>query len=618
MSADNLGAAVQQVATQIAHAQDLVNAMPKTTGSIADGLFNATKNGATCLDDIQIQTSELQRYAGTAFLADSLVGVGEGMYRAVAAFTSEPSRAKEGSAEIMRMVGSASQLLMFAGRYGGPIGLIVNQLLSFITQFMIPAAGEEMTLARQLETELREAAGESTANALGGVLDAAELIGADLAATKFNTMTWDVVRDVGQFESGAEVVWLGSAKEWLSRTENQRTDAWPMVFEAYVLAASQYLQNFLMGLNALKKLDDTGLPSADMGRALAVLDTIRRQHTDFVETVAPVALNKGTVWHVGDNERLYSKKEVVGDITPDYLGGESVQVVVSPGERIWTRNSAGRVWTGYDKAGAWKEVPETVMSHASDLWVVPQSATRTAEMNKALATTARSPLDVYWIVNQQLHWTYWDEGQEEDVRTPTGWMKFGATKTLFDGPAKCVRATRDGTVYTMNPAGAVVSVGTMASSTPASPKLSLIGIELVNRDQRLSGIAANHEKLFIYAGNRIWWKLHKDVRAVGGWSEIMGPVSNNRFVMPAQWNYHELFACNDGSLVAIIDKKVYSWYDAKWRKNENEDATSLFKAPVSGWEMFGCLKSLIAAVAKGADVPMPLFPLIPASHSSGK
>jgi len=80
------------------------------------------------------------------------------------------------------------------------------------------------------------------------------------------------------------------------------------------------------------------------------------------------------------------------------------------------------------------------------------------------------------------------------------------------------------------------------------------------------------------------------------WKEFDGPSSDN--VMPKNWSYDQLYACDDGSLLATIQKKIYLWDGQKWRKNEPGEAVRLFKVPVRGWEIYGAVKNLVENVRK--------------------
>jgi hypothetical protein len=81
---------------------------------------------------------------------------------------------------------------------------------------------------------------------------------------------------------------------------------------------------------------------------------------------------------------------------------------------------------------------------------------------------------------------------------------------------------------------------------------------------------------------------------------IPGPAGAE-FILRANWAFFELFASDDGSLLALIDWKVYRWIDGKWSAEPGSRAPrfSVCTRPVPGWEVFLDLRDTLNETLKG-------------------
>src|SRR5947209_1211261 len=97
-------------------AKDLGNRFDKLANSSTTGPHRkgAIKTARARVWNIERQTADLQRYAFADVLGSALSGTGEGAYRAYRAF--DGGNNTEGAAELLRMVGSASKMLLFFGK----------------------------------------------------------------------------------------------------------------------------------------------------------------------------------------------------------------------------------------------------------------------------------------------------------------------------------------------------------------------------------------------------------------------------------------------------------------------------------------------------------------------
>jgi len=546
-----------------------------------------------------LDKTELDRFlANSTFLMTAFQGAGEGAFLAYKAFDARPPRHLEGSAEILKMVGSAAQLFSFAGKIGGAVGVILGEILSFVASFLVGLAPEEKSVRDQLRKELQEFAGEDAVNTLKGVLNSLELQEADLKKMTANSKSWDAILDNHKFIEGSELIWMGHATAWLRKAENQKAKVWPYVFEGYFLAAQQYLENFILALNALKK---TGGPSDDVARADSVLKTICDQYDTFINEVGPIALNKGTVWHIGTTPSVYSREWAVSDVGWKFLGGASTRLSVGADERVWTVGNGNHVWTGYGEVANWKRTS----IKAEDICVVRPDSPAKASVS-----------DVYTIEDGKLCWRTWDESIPEDVQkpAPARWEKFIPTSVEDRSGGKysvaapfdkfdSLVAAGNGIVYLLlknregpyNP----LYIWDKSIATAHFPPLRPVngpGDAL----HAHKGMAISKENIYLLTeGHQIYFSAHKDVQANKyDWQKIEGPVSNSSFVMPKSWSYDQLLHSDDGSLLATIAKKIYLWDGQTWRKNAEGDAVRICKLPVRGWQIYVVTKTLVDEVRK--------------------
>jgi len=546
-----------------------------------------------------LDKTELDKFlVHSTFLMTALSGAGEGAFVAYKAFDARPPRNLEGSAEILKMVGSAAQLFSFAGKIGGAVGVILGEILSFVASFLVGLAQEEKSVRDELRKELQEFAGEDAVNTLKGVLNSLELQEADLIKMTANSKSWDAILNNHKFIEGSEVIWMGHATSWLRKAENQKAKVWPYVFEGYFLAGQQYLENFILALNALQK---TGGPSDDVARADSVLKTICDQYDTFIKEVGPIALNKGTVWHIGTSESVYSREWAVSDVGWKYLAGVSTRLSVGGDERIWTVGTGNHVWTGYGAAANWKKTS----IKAEDICVVRRDSPAKASVS-----------DVYTIEDGKFCWRAWDESLPEDVRKPepARWEKFIPTSLEDRSGAKysmaapfdkfdSLVAAGNGIVYLLlkNRGGPYnpLYIWDKSLATALFPPLRPVhgpGDALhVHK-----GMAISKENIYLLTeGHQIYFSAHKDVQANKyDWQKIEGPVSNSSFVMPESWSYEKLLHSDDGSLLATITKKIYLWDGQTWRKNTEGDAVHLCKLPIRGWQIYVAVKDLVDQVRK--------------------
>jgi hypothetical protein len=227
-----------------------------------------------------------------------------------------------------------------------------------------------------------------------------------------NSRRWDDL--FNEYLAGEAVTWLGKAQGWLEKDLHQKRKSWAYVFEGYLLAEQQYLENFILVYKAFNKIDDNEKVKSDIKQANSVLNQVCHRCEQFLKVITPFALNHGTVLHIGTSEGVYRRGMAVSDMTWDSLGGISTRLSVGIAERIWTIGKGKHVWTGYENDSNWKKTSIT----AEDIWVVKQDPEFSA--GKGLVS------DVYTIEDGKFCWRIWDNAIEADARKPepARWEKF--------------------------------------------------------------------------------------------------------------------------------------------------------------------------------------------------
>ena len=89
------------------------------------------------------------------------------------------------------MLGSFAQLLTFAGKWGGPLGVAISEALGLFATVIAGILGtKQKDVATQLRDELNEFSGREHVGDLFGALDKLELFESNLVAMDPNTKRW--------------------------------------------------------------------------------------------------------------------------------------------------------------------------------------------------------------------------------------------------------------------------------------------------------------------------------------------------------------------------------------------------------------------------------------------
>lgn len=547
------------------------------------------------------QIGDIQRYAMTDLIGQAIGGSGEAIGRMIAAFGN--NRHREGAAEILRFVGSASKMAFIvkdvfgivnkATKWAGPIGAIVSEFLGIFAAVLEGFGEEQKPIGEELKEQLAEALGGEYLDTLEGLLDAYELSRAKLLERPGSSMTWDEIDRVGNLTSSLETVFLGKAESFLRRL--RYTENWEEVFESYLYARSQSLQNVMLAVGAVRKYDAAGNPTFDLVEMINVLTALARQCDEFIETFGRIAIDKGVRWFIGENQNIYriegSKDARIGFRDTQALA-LAVGNRIGKQDRIWHIGTNHAVYSGLD--GDWKEVEGIKVD---GLWVAPSTdqnshvvtlrAKRVAyhewieETGKLSSDTKFAPFDVTKPPRR--------DGKDVDVMTLA--LKDDGLIVIDEGCA----------MWLWDDTGA----REIAGPTDAKP----------------TRIASDGTFVYVTQGAHLWRKRLDELELEDvAWAALGDPAETFNSLKPG-WQYDDLFAPGDGSLLAIIEKHMYAYFDGEWQRcgwTEGEEhvrvvdgntAKRVVKRPIKPAEMFSALQALVAdfhTVVNRIDATRPL------------
>jgi hypothetical protein len=537
--------------------------------------------------------------------------VGDHLSKSIVGFAYTKNKA-EGGAELMRMAGSMAQLAYFFPKwsgfvklsgYAGPVGLLVSELFGLAATLLTGFLGQEQKkIADQLKEELGEFSGEEVIDLLAGVLDQLELEEAQLRKAKPNGQKWGKL--FKQFVDVQAVTWLGKAQNWLEKPLNQERKVWPYVLKSYLLTEHQYLDNFILVYNAFDKIKAS---EHELGQSQDVLAQIVHRCETFLEVIGPLARNHGTVWHIGKSGIVYERGMVVGGQDWHSLGGWSTRLSVASDERIWTVGTDHWVWSGYKDSDKWKKLS----FKAQDIYVVRSGS----------GAGSRATSYVYTIENGRLCWRVWDEGANEDAHGEKFFAIKGGDKDkkwIIGGPLsdgitfKEVVGNEIGYAYLwgdcnrddpstfanrhmFGDARALSAFGMWNSGFTQKDTMDRLPSRSPNDGPLYKGISADNERVYIFDGDSAYFS---GIEPVTPWKEFPWPHGVKTPV-----HCEQLFACEDGAILAIINRKIWLWDGKAWKKNEKGDALRVLKHPVLAWQYIKALEDTVISLKTRENSP---------------
>jgi hypothetical protein len=607
-------------------------------GNLKD--FNLIKGNLNEIKDTLRKDLENNAAVGQATLLSSTVnGLANGLTNAVKGFQSGDTLA--GTAGLMTTFGAITPLLSLAGPLGTIAGAILSSVFEIANIILGAVRPPQRSMLDDIKELLKETHAKDLVNTLNGITRQFKRVESDFNAGG-PARTWESILQVENFDTGYDDSEVEAVISWLGDEENQKLDVWSLVFTAHTHVMNLHLLNLWRAKGLVHKhLENMALAKSkaeeaakdqsandptlayhkaeaaikaagayeaamsSWNRALAAAKIIYEQHDLFFEEITAVAVNKGSVWHIGDNRKLFARKQVVSSADWKPVGGESEEIAVcSVGNRIWAQegSKSGSVWTTLGPGAKWNKL--SLAQKVNDIWVVPQPTEK--EPQRSL---------VFWVSGNSINYLSWNEGLKEDVRNgDRSWIKSSGNVSTAGGPGpelSKVRVTKAGDVYLLTNSSPAKLYRTSINelSRGIGNKSKFEEITFSGLLPAPKGISATRERLYIYNDDRIWYQTHDGLRPSKGfgtrhyWHEMNGPQSNEDFVMPKQWKYEHVFATDEGAVLAIIDKKIYSWFEGTWTKNEDADAVRVFKLPIEGWDEFSPLRNNMKEYLKSLKEP---------------
>jgi hypothetical protein len=109
--------------------------------------------------------------------------------------------------------------------------------------------------------------------------------------------------------------------------------------------------------------------------------------------------------------------------------------------------------------------------------------------------------------------------------------------------------------------------------------------------RRLGELLAPYNETYVYTfGDK---NIYKRVRDLGeDW--VSPPLAGPTEVTTDGKDWTQIFACEDGSVIAIVDKKLQLWNGKVWAKNEKGgDFVRIAKTPAVEWWHMRALEKLV-------------------------
>jgi plastocyanin len=591
---DDIDEVISIVSRQFGHSNRVAS---KLSDSVKAG-FETAENS---LAAIKANGEKLGWRADSALIGDALAGVGEGSVRAALAFSN--NRPMEGSAELIRLVGSAAKLSFLLDRIGktlnfaGPIGIVISEMLNMVSAIISAFAPLQKPMIEQLKGELLVASATLRIDDLAGVLDQLAIIHADLIERKPDSLTWDAVNRTGQF-AGQNVISLGAAESWLERETT--AELWPTVLKSWVIANNLRLQNLLIGIQLVHKFEN-GKPTDSYRPALSVLTEISDQTRGATRLFRPLALAHETIWYTRGGDGRIFKQTIHGDQPAGYYYDR--MTLGSDGRRTWLLDKDGRYGTWLQGSG-------------DGLGMNPLKHDVPGPNDIYMARKADSNIDCFVAVEWgNVVYREYEESKpppksdselianfKKDARPP---YKTAPVDPGYDPLAHAREAaiTPDGALYVISDKDELW----LADSSKGPRKLAVLGRNAgkIVPYPKLVDVDCDDKHVFVCSDKVLWYRSHRDVEADGAWTKIE----------PGQtyWVYMQLYVKYDGTLLAVIDEVVHAWNGTSWKQVDGPRRARLAIAPVDGWGEFLALEETVEEIVKNREDLAKKAPALPAS-----
>ena len=279
-------------------------------------------------------------------------------------------RTMEGTAGVLEMIGSLTPMM---GALGGPagaaIGGLVSLALGIVSSILSAFEPQRKSLVTEIKEEIRHLHAQLIHDELTAALNDLDRAAGPIQAVTPNSRTWEQMQSgwINMFEGNAAHQ-LNLTKSWLEKAENQENPEWEMIFEVYWHVTALRFQLFAVILTKLTAEHD-----AQAVGGIALLERKERDH-EFAKQLYSVALNKGTMWHVGGGP-IYVRNSIVTGKDHTKIVDDKDRMLVGPvTKRLYVMNRhSGKVSFRDATTNKW-EVCFEAPSDAVDFWVMAEES----------------------------------------------------------------------------------------------------------------------------------------------------------------------------------------------------------------------------------------------------
>jgi hypothetical protein len=277
-------------------------------------------------------------------------------------------RNKEGGAGLLQMISALTPMMGAFGPAGGAFGGLISLALGIVSSILGAFEDQRKTLAGEIRDELRHLRAQLVHDELVAAMGDLERAYGPMQEVSNKSRTWEQMQGgwINMFEGNAAHQ-LNVTRSWLEKPENQSNDEWPMIFDCFWHVVDLRLLVFAV---MVSKLSDGG-DALKVG-AMALKERGDRDRA-FAKEIYPIALNRGKLWHIGNNRDVFESNYIVTDTSKDdYTKVGDVKadlVTVGPiTKRAYTlEKGSGQVMTLKDR----RQVIQ-VRGGAIDFWAMPE------------------------------------------------------------------------------------------------------------------------------------------------------------------------------------------------------------------------------------------------------
>jgi hypothetical protein len=232
-------------------------------------------------------------------LAKGLPALAGGLRDAIKGFQSDDPCA--GSAGIMDLCATITSTIgAMVGGAAGPPGAVVGALFSVVSMILKMFSPPQESLSVKLENMIRELHGEDE---IGKLKTAQKSLRSFITTVGTSRLSWtyDEYLKMLDMIDGNTINAVRGAAEWLENPKNQNVDLWGEALAAQVQAYSLIKHGLTC---AVASLDDTAPNKViQLAKLTTIWTSNDRDQLAFLQRIKGAARRRGATWHVGTRDR---------------------------------------------------------------------------------------------------------------------------------------------------------------------------------------------------------------------------------------------------------------------------------------------------------------------------